>query len=404
MRLLLMISVLWAQDTLRVLAYNLLNYGNTPGYCDTRCKDQQLRVIVNHVRPALIGFNEIAPYAGYVRRILDSVLNVGGVTWWRSGVFANVANGDRISMVFYDERRFGWLGQTLVTTQGGLRDVYAYHLYYKDRTLATHQDTLFVTVIVSHLKAGNTTSDATTRAQAATAIRNYIQSLPAPKQAFVLDLGDHNLHGASEAAYQRLVEVLVDPGPTGEWDNNPTYATYHTQSTRVQSLADGGSSGGLDSRFDFIFFSPACTTNSAKARYVPNSYKALGQDGLHYERNITDAPPAAGLPQSVLNALYALSDHLPVYADFALAIPSALTSLAQAQTHAPFFVVQGGTQITLEATEIAYFEILTIQGERLWAGTLAAGEGQTLNPAPGLYLIRAYQGGQSITTKTVVLP
>lgn len=404
MRLLWLIGLVWAQDTIRVLTYNLLSYGNTSGYCDTRCKDLQLRIVVGYVQPALIGFNEIAPYAGYVRRLLDSVLNVGEVNWWRSGVFANVSNGDRVSMVFYDERRFGWLGQTLITTQGGLRDVYAYHLYYKDPTLSIHQDTLFVTVIVSHLKAGNTASDAATRAQAATAIRNYIQSLPAQKRQFVLELGDHNLYGSSEAAYQRLLEELVDPGPSGEWDNNPTYAPYHTQSTRTQSLADGGSSGGLDNRFDFIFFSPSCTTSTAKARYIPNSHKVLGQDGLHYKKSITDAPSPAGLPQAVINALYALSDHLPVYADFALAVPSALTNLALASSKGPFFHLQGGSQIMLQATEPGYFEVWTIEGRRIWAGSLEAGARQNLTPPPGLYVIQAFQAGQLTSAKVAVLP
>ncbi len=84
---LFLLSLLWAQDTIRVLTYNLLSYGQTSGYCLTDCKDRQLRTIIGFVQPDLIVFNEIAPYPQYVRRLLDSVLNIGGVSYWRSGFF-----------------------------------------------------------------------------------------------------------------------------------------------------------------------------------------------------------------------------------------------------------------------------------------------------------------------------
>lgn len=64
MRWIALLAMSWAQDTVRVMAYNLLYYGSTPGYCNTSCKDRQLRTIVGYIRPHIIGFNEIAPVGG----------------------------------------------------------------------------------------------------------------------------------------------------------------------------------------------------------------------------------------------------------------------------------------------------------------------------------------------------
>jgi len=379
-------ALLWGQDTLRVMSYNLLTYGATGGYCDTRCKDQQLRTIVSFVRPHLIGVNEVAASSALVRRLLDSVLNVGGVNYWRSSPYANTTGSDIVSALFYDSRRFGWLRQELVTTQGGLRDIYAYHLYYKDPTLSQTGDTLFVVVLVSHLKAGNAPSDAQNRAQAAVAIRQYLQSLPPSRQAFVLEVGDHNLYSSSEAAYQELLQVLVDPGPAGPWSGNPTYAFFHSQSTRIQSLADGGSGGGLNDRFDFIFFSPACTTTTARARYVTGSFRVVGQDGQHFGRALTDPPTPVGYSAQLINALYAMSDHLPVVAEFALSVRPAVSSLPLQRERRGWWAWSEGGRLFLRSEVGGAYRIVDGVG-RLWAVVeLRPGEISELSLPSGLYV------------------
>lgn len=398
-------SLLWAQDTIRVLAYNLLLYGGTPGYCQTSCKDIQLRTIIGFIKPDLIVFNEIAPYPGYVRRILDSVLNTGGISYWQSGLFPTNLTGDRLSMVYYDSRRFAYEKQELITTQGGLRDVYAFHLYYRDPNLSSHQDTLFVVVIASHLKAGPNPSDATTRAQAALAIRNYIQALPANRRRWVLDMGDHNLYGASETAYQRLTEVLVDPGPAGQWDNNSAYAYYHTQSTRLQSLADGGAGGGLNSRFDFVFFSPECTLTTAKARYIPGSHKVIGQDGLHYGKSLLDPPQVAGYSQGILNALYTASDHLPVVADFALNVTSALAALASEEELVSFSISTAPNYLEVKSARPAHLTVYDLQGRNVGTALLGPEQPFSLALPSGVYLLHGIAAGTaSIWQQKVFIP
>ncbi|MCX8113213.1 MAG: hypothetical protein N3E49_08505 [Bacteroidia bacterium] len=394
------VGVLLAQDTIRVMTYNLLTYGTTPGYCNTACKDAQLRVILSFVKPDLIGVNEIGPSPALLRRILDSVLNVGGVTYWRSSVYANTPNSNIVSALFYDSRRFEWVGQELITTQGGLRDIWAYHLYYREPNLTT--DTLFLVAIVSHLKAGNTPSDQQTRAQAAAAIKQYIENLPLNRQRFVVEMGDHNLYGSSEPAYQTLTQVLMDPGPAGPWSGNSTYAFFHTQSTRTSSLADGGVGGGLNDRFDFILFSPECTTSTARARYIPGTHRVIGQDGQRFNQSINSTPLPAGYPSGVINALYVMSDHLPVVADFALSVRRFTTELSMySSSDSPYtWEIQNGGLVLLARIpcKVALYDT---QG-RLWdTAHLGAGEQRRYELPVGLYLLRSDDG---ITHRVFLLP
>ncbi|MCX7651521.1 MAG: hypothetical protein N2200_01445 [Bacteroidia bacterium] len=391
MRWILIVGVVLAQDTLRFMAYNLLRYGATPGYCNTACKDAQLRTIVGFLRPSVLGVNEIAPASALIQRVLDSVLNVNGVSYWRSSTYANPSGSDIVNALFYDSRRLEWIKQELVTTQGGLRDIYAYHLYYKEP--APIIDTLFVVVIVSHLKAGNAASDSQSRAQAGNAIKQYIQSLPAARRRFVVDMGDHNLYSGSEVAYQNITAVLVDPAPAGPWSGNAAYAYYHTQSTRTAALADGGTSGGLDDRFDFIFFSPECTTSTARARYIPGTFKVVGQDGQRFNQAINSTPLPAGYPVSVINALYAMSDHLPVVADFALSVTPYTTSVEKSVViHTPCLYEIEGSTLYLTANAPCQVEIWNLRGEMYLRLALVPGQRQEVELPMGVYLLRAGEG------------
>ena len=54
--------------------------------------------------------------------------------------------------------------------------------------------------------------------------------------------------------------------------------------------------------------------DSGKIKYVPSTYHPIGNDGLHFNKAITDAPTNNSVPATVLNSLYVVSDHLPVMA------------------------------------------------------------------------------------------
>ena len=48
-------------------------------------------------------------------------------------------------------------------------------------------------------------------------------------------------------------------------------------------------------------------------RYVNGSYRAVGNDGNHFNSPIIGAPTNSSEPSNVIDALYIMSDHLPVY-------------------------------------------------------------------------------------------
>jgi hypothetical protein len=91
---------------------------------------------------------------------------------------------------------------------------------------------------------------------------------------------------------------------------------HFTQSTRTVAI-DGGSTGGMDDRFDMILFSDDMQTGSKGAKYISGSYRAVGQDGLRLNSSLLD-PVNNSEPTNVINALYYMSDHLPVYMEVAV--------------------------------------------------------------------------------------
>ena len=90
------------------------------------------------------------------------------------------------------------------------------------------------------------------------------------------------------------------------------YTLYHTQSPRTSQFG-GGASGGMDDRFDYILFSDSLM-QSNRTFVLKETYKAIGNDGNHYDKAINIAPNTA-VTQEIADALHDASDHLPVVVD-----------------------------------------------------------------------------------------
>lgn len=106
---------------------------------------------------------------------------------------------------------------------------------------------------------------------------------------------------------------MIDPiNMPGNWNNNSSFASIHTQSTRSGENLDCGSQGGSDDRFDQILVSPNVMNGTDSLRYLTNSYIAVGNDGSHFNTSLISAPTNTMYPDSVVRALYYMSDHLPV--------------------------------------------------------------------------------------------
>jgi len=303
--------------------YNLLNFGNTTGYCNTSNnniddKENWLKDIISYVQPEILTVNEIGANTYVHQRLLDSSLNVNGINYYKKAVYTNIAGSSIVNMLYYDSTKIVLHSQDVVqpvTT----RDIHIYKLYHRSPNLSVTHDTVFFYCIVAHLKAGNSSADAAKRAVMTNDMMNYL-SANYPQDNFLF-LGDYNVYRSSEAAYQNLIDFPVsdynfyDPiNRMGSWNNNSSYADVHTQSTHSSSNGCA-SGGGMDDRFDQILVSDMIMKGSEKVEYVTNTYTAVGQDGLHFNKSINASPVNTSVPPDVLNALYNMSDHLPVTMD-----------------------------------------------------------------------------------------
>ena len=72
----------------------------------------------------------------------------------------------------------------------------------------------------------------------------------------------------------------------------------------------------MDDRFDFMLFTDDILSGSNNLSYINNSITAFGNDGQHFNVALTDSPVNTSLPDSIIQALYYMSDHLPVFSKF----------------------------------------------------------------------------------------
>ena len=294
-----------AQDTLTVMSYNILNYPTSnPSKADT------LKPIIKYVKPDIFMITELVSAAG-ATTILTDALNVDGVTYYQA---ANYVNGpDTDNMLYYNSDKLVLYSQHEIPTT--LRNISEYVLYYNDPLLTAGSDTIFFYCYMAHLKASTGSSNEQQRDQEAALLKSYMNTRTDIENVFLG--GDFNLYSSTEPAYNTILNTgmvpLLDPiSSPGAWNSNPSFAGIHTQSTRLGSLPDGGSYGGMDDRFDFIFFNNDLLTGSKKVIYINNTYKAIGNDGNHYNQSINSAPVNTAAPANVIDALYEMSDHLPV--------------------------------------------------------------------------------------------
>jgi hypothetical protein len=312
-----------AQDTLRVMVYNLLYYGEYFSNCTASNnnpdnKDANLRTILPHDLPDIFVVNEISRSAYFQERIIDSVLHKITDRVYARAVSYNLADQNIVNMMYYNMNKLALHSQVVMQTI--TRDIDLYKLYYLSPDLS-EGDTAFIHCIAAHLKAGSSAGDQQTRRNQINNVMAWLQYNSQPHN--FLFMGDFNVQSVEEESMQALFYGpnhqfrFYDPvDQLGEWNNNPNFAMYHTQSTHTS----GGchSSGGLDDRFDFILASADIMQGNKKVSYVEGSYRTLGQDGLHFNTSLLGSPYNASAPFEVIEALYHNSDHLPVLLSLAI--------------------------------------------------------------------------------------
>jgi len=319
-----------AQDSLKIMYYNVLNYpGSTPG------RVSYFRTTNQYVGADIILVTELISDAG-AETLLQDGLNVFGETKYNKAVFTDGYDTD--NMLFYNSDKLVLYSQDTINT--ALRQINEYVLYYKSWDIETTEDTIFFYFYSAHLKASSGSTNENKRLAEILEFKNHLNSLPNAENIFFG--GDLNLYKSYEPAYSEMINpgnyTLNDPLPAGYWHNNESFSSLHTQSTRTSQFG-GGASGGLDDRFDFIFFSDDVVTGTNKVSYIPGSCIAFGNDGSHFNKALIDTPVNPSVPDSVTEALYYMSDHLPVLCDIAVessTVPLSRELAVKAYLEGPF--------------------------------------------------------------------
>ena len=360
------------ERTLKVMAYNLLNY---PDHDDQYVRTDYFVTIFGAIAPDILVVTEMKSQAG-VDRLLE--FGLGRISRdYAAGPFIDGRDTD--NAVYYRTDRVTLESNIRITTT--LRDINGYTFSIDD-----HDDGTFTfTIFVAHLKASDTSDDRAQRHREGSRLADYIAQQDS--NYYYAFAGDFNIYRASEAVYKLLLDSLAvdleDPlDAQGEWHDNSSYSYLHTQSTRTGRLPDVGASGGLDDRFDFILLSHQMLRDSGPLTFATGSYSAFGNDGDHLNANINDGENRV-VTRSMADALYYGSDHLPVLLN--LSYPVALAVTDRADLPVNYVLYQNypnpfnpGTTIQFDlpvasATRITVYDLLGREVVRLADGPLEPG-------------------------------
>jgi endonuclease/exonuclease/phosphatase family metal-dependent hydrolase len=309
---------------LRIVNYNLLNYPGT----SAAVRNPHFQTILAPLGADVVVAQEMQSQVG-VDTFRDGVLNVLEPGQWASAPFVN--GNDTDNALFYKPSQVELVGQWAWYPNPAnlLRLVNCYRLRPVGRTNVEFR------VYSQHLKASNTSSDAAQRLAEATGIRDSMNAVPPGTHCILM--GDFNIYSGAEAAFLKLKEVqadndgrLYDPlnAPASTW-NTPSLAAIHTQSPcNGTGCASGAATGAMDDRFDM--FLPTFNLGDGEGLdLVPGTYIPVGNDGLHYNLGMNQAPV---IPEGAAygSALTAASDHIPIRVDLQL------PALAQIAGSLPF--------------------------------------------------------------------
>ena len=323
----LIISQINAQnltDTLRVMTYNTLNYGfdatNKCPELNTRKKNQYLRTIVKYADPDILGLVKMTaePVSFSTHSVVQNVLDSVCKGCYKHTKYFNLSGYQKTNMLYYKSSKLVYVSSIpIYWADNNISDVVLHKFYYKNNNLSLTFDTIFISVILAHLKSGEL--NATDRATEMSGVMKWLNTNITTPGNYVF-MGDLNTQNSSEDCYQSLISssniptVFFDPvNQEGRWEKNSSFfANYLTQSTRTTDPGDCGAVGGICNRFDHILVSEPILLGLKSVDYIKDSYVTIGQDGNHTLLAINEPPVNNSVPPDVLNALYYMSNHLPV--------------------------------------------------------------------------------------------
>ncbi|MEI6594199.1 MAG: T9SS type A sorting domain-containing protein [Bacteroidota bacterium] len=330
------VKLIAQNDTLKVMAYNVLNYGDA---CQGSNKVMRnyLKNIISYTQPDILGlvkmstikrfpsdFNGNLPI-DFCDSIVQYVLNPSGNISYNYCQYTNEARGGDMNVLFYNKNKLANIYTRVLTVN--VTDFDLYKFYYKDSNLANSHDTTFLYVVLFHTQSG---SDATVRNAQQIATFNALKTRFAFLPNMIM-MGDFNLRSSSESGYNQMVtstdttfrfcdppfaidKVFTYPA---SWQGSATYAAYQTTSTRMDLIHPNscGTDGGAKDWYDHILFSPWMVNGVNYMSYVPHSYKTIGNDGKRMSISINDSTTYGknlSAPADVINSIFQLSNKYPI--------------------------------------------------------------------------------------------
>ncbi|MDB4303183.1 T9SS type A sorting domain-containing protein [Desulfosarcina sp.] len=404
----------YSQDTIRLMHYNLLMYGDNFAGCDTQNnnvhdKNGYLRTIIDFVKPDIVTVNELYKNPYFHDLILDSVFNIDGIDYYKKGNPPNLSNGYTINQIYFNSKLFTLTSDDAIETN--VRDIDTYRLSYN---LANTNNDADLNCVVAHLKAGNSPEDAYQRANETNALMEFLNNSNATGN-YIMS-GDFNVYTPSEVAFTNLIlheneDIrFYDPvNRIGEWHNNSNFSDVHTQSTHISG--DCYSGGGMDDRFDFVLISDEIRDGTGDTEYLPDSYWAVGQDGLHFNKSLTASPQNTSVPPEVLSALYNMSDHLPVIIDLVVDHNLSTEKNIQEMVDISFANPVSSeliVQISKSPSADLIFEIYSLHGKKLYSSSYKnINSNQTVtipvnDLETGIYFLNVLEGQTKLVSKKII--
>ena len=296
-------GLLFADTNFRVMSYNTLNFDGTDRLAE-------FQTVFEGVQPDILICQEIKTESA--SDVMLNILNTAIGGYARANF---VYDGDINNMLYYKTSVGTLISQDEIDTIP--RDISEYVMNINGNPIRFYS---------CHLKSS--TGFEAERLAAVTILRSHLNGFTEGTEFIIV--GDMNFYTSSEDGYQKFIaDEAINIGraedictEVGSWNNNATYASVHTQSTRTTQFG-GGATGGLDDKFDFIFGNYGIN-NGSGIEYSSDSFTSYGNDGDHFDLSINDGTNSS-VSEDVADALYYASDHLPVYADF--------TSVSGVQTY-----------------------------------------------------------------------
>jgi hypothetical protein len=330
------------QDTIRVMSYNVLHYGNG---CQgpNAVMHRHLSEIIQYLHPDIAALVKVAAIKkspldkfgiapiGFEDSILKFAMNRYDTDKYSIAPRIRNATANNECLLLYNTRKVGCVGPVSVYTD--ITDFVTYKMYVREKDLGSTRDTIFFYVTICHDKSGRE-NELIRKRQIKGVVKvmeNHFTSLPN-----YIVLGDFNTSSSNEACYQ----TLTQPEDTGfrffdppfypdqtlqypaDWKKNSKFGRFLTTSTRASDTFpnDCGTGGGAKDWYDHIFISSWLVRNTNRAMYIKGSYRTIGNDGNRIGVDINDKGQKynSSAPQRIIDALFQFSNKYPVVADFAV--------------------------------------------------------------------------------------